>query len=260
MIIGIIGGGVVGHATARTYMEHHGVRVFDYDDKKRTHCFADTVGPADLVFVCLPEKALDQFFNNCVGAGDYDYKRINWVIKSTCPIGTTRKLAEKYKLPNIVHSPEFLTARCAVTDAQLPARNIIGDPSPRSCFCECTTKLSQLYAERFQGIPLYIMTSDESEAVKLITNSFFAVKVAFFNEAYDLCESKELDWDTVMAGVLSDGRIAHSHTKVPGPDGKRGFGGACLPKDLRMFIDALPVGSLNSVAQAAEDYNLETRK
>ena len=71
---------------------------------------------------------------------------------------------------------------------------------------------------------------------KLVCNSFFAVKVAFFNEIREWADAEGVDWEALMQAVLSDGRIAHSHTQVPGPDGKRGFGGACLPKDLSNTI------------------------
>lgn len=99
--------------------------------------------------------------------------------------------------------------------------------------------LNRLYKSRFPGVPLYMMTSDESEAVKLFTNGFFAVKIAFFNEVRALADKLGLDWERVLGGVLSDGRISHNHTQVPGPDGQRGFGGACLPKDLANLIQCL---------------------
>lgn len=248
MKIGIVGNGVVGHATARCFLEHHEVRVNDIRAEKRTHSITEVL-ECDLVFVCLPSPmkddyggcnthAIESFFSDCY----INWHDVNFVLKSTVPVGFTRKMAEKYQLKNLVHSPEFLTARCAVTDAQLPARNIIGcndthddwrTTSPVTCGC----KLAHLYAERFKGIPVLRMTSDESELVKLAQNSFFATKIAFFNELRSYSDKLGLNWQSVLEGILSDGRIAHSHTQVPGPDGKMGFGGSCLPKDLNNLIN-----------------------
>lgn len=258
MKIGVIGGGVVGFATARAFMEFAEVRLHDVVKEKSTHALAETLD-SDLVFICLPTpqkegslecdlSAIEQFFstvgNTCLG------EQINFVLRSTVPIGTTRKFRKEYGLTNLVHSPEFLTARCAVTDAQCPARNIIGspqfyDPGDGDEYTgSCARQLRDLYAVRFPGIPIHLMTSDESEAVKLIQNGFFSVKVSYFNEVNLLCEKLGLDWDRVLAGVLSDGRIAHSHTQVPGQDGHHGFGGNCLPKDLASLVHQLQQNGL----------------
>ncbi len=237
MRIGVIGNGVVGHATARCFMEFTEVRVYDKIAERRTHSLNEVL-ECDLVFVCVPEA----FIESVAATVEASKPLTNLVIKSTVPIGTTRHLAERYVLPNLVHSPEFLTARCAVTDAQLPARNIIGSPvTPDRLWDDAPVGsraiLADLYKRRFPGVPFFVMTSDESEAVKLIQNGFFAVKIAFFNEINTLCEEWNLDWERVRAAILADGRIAHSHTQVPGPDGKYGFGGTCLPKDLKQLIE-----------------------
>lgn len=231
MRIGVIGNGVVGHATARCYMEHAEVLVYDVVPEKSPNRLHETIMDTDLVFVCLPEAAVDEFFSHCDSSRHY-------VLRSTVQVGTTKRLAEKYGLDHVVHSPEFLTARCAVTDAQLPARNIVGVPTFGSVNA-CCHAVCNLYSDRFPGVPLYSMLSDESELVKLATNAFFAVKVAYFNEINALAEKLDLDWPRIMEGILADGRIAHAHTNVPGPDGKYGFGGACLPKDLVQLIDCV---------------------
>lgn len=262
MRVGVVGGGVVGHATARSYMEFGEVRVFDVLKERRTHSLEETL-ECDVIFVALPTpqaeghlyadlRAVDDFFREVRGS------KASFALRSTVPIGTTRRLKEQYDLPNIVFSPEFLTARCAVTDAQLPARNIIGIPGPLT---DEKLPLYDLYYERFPGVPILEMTSDESEAVKLVLNSFFAVKVAFFNEANTLAKALGLDWGRVMEGVLSDGRIAHAHTRVPGPSGGFGFSGACLPKDLGSFASQLQSAGLRAdVSTAALLRNREDRK
>jgi UDPglucose 6-dehydrogenase len=151
------------------------------------------------------------------------------------PIGTTRRLREKYGLTNLVHNPEFLTARCSVVDAQTPARNIVGGvPGPGGCACE--ELLESLYRKRFPGVPVLRMTSDESEAVKLGLNGFFAQKVIYFTHLWLLARQHGLDWSRVIGGILSDGRVAHAHTQVPGQAGRLGAGGACLNKDLSNLV------------------------
>ena len=258
MRIGVVGGGVVGRATARCFMEHGEVRVYDTMPDRATHSLFDTLD-TDLIFVCLPTPQREN--NSCDTSAITNFlgtspRELNYVLRSTVPVGYTRTIRDLYKLPNLVHSPEFLTARCAITDAQLPARNIVGYPeypSPKAWH-----PVAGLYATRFPGVPIHYMQSDESEAVKLFTNGYGATMVALFNEFYSLCEARGMDWDRVLAGLLSDGRIPHSWTRVPGPDGRRGFGGECLPKDLANLIACL--GDEAMVTLAAHRRNRHDRE
>lgn len=263
MRIGIVGNGVVGHATARCLIEHvEDVWVYDIV-KERCLRPLDQVLEADLVFICLPTPMkedgscdvsyVDDFFDS-LGKQSYGYT--NFVLRSTVPVGTTRRLSA-LGFPNLVHSPEFLTARCSVTDAHLPARNIIGLTGGVDIE---RLPLFQLYKRRFPSVPIHVMFSDASELVKLMQNSFFAVKVAFFNECQSYACKMGIDWNTVLAAVLADGRIAHAHTQVPGPDNKYGFGGACLPKDLSNFISCYNrAGATPLVAEAALQRNIQDR-
>jgi UDPglucose 6-dehydrogenase len=261
--VGIVGNGVVGSAIAHTYMSQCQVCVYDKEPIKTTNSLRFVL-ECDVIFLCLPTpqkrdsleldvSAIYDFLWEAKYIVDSTEKFLNLplVIKSTVPIGFTQKIHEEYQLRNIVHSPEFLTARCAYVDARLPSRNIIGTVKGGSA--DLPYKLRDLYEARFPGIANKFMSSDESEAVKLMTNGFFATKITFFNEMYRLCEGLNLDWETVLAGILGDGRISHSHTQVPGPDGQFGFGGKCLPKDLAQLIhhvvkfngaDSLVVGAL----------------
>lgn len=264
MRLGVVGNGVVGHALARAFIEHvDEVRVHDRAPERSTHPLADAL-ECDLIMVALPSpqkenslacdtSAIDDFFASQRGSLK------NYVLRSTVPVGTTRMLREKYALPNLCHSPEFLTSRVAITDAQIPARNIVGGPAGETSRCE--QLLAGLYRKRFPGVPVHVLTSDESEAVKLCVNSFFLTKIAFFNECRAFCDALALDWEAVLAGVLSDGRIAHSHAKVPGPDGRFGAGGACLIKDTADLITCIESQGLSAaVTRAAYERNLEDRK
>ncbi len=270
MKLGVIGGGTVGRATARCFVEHAEIRVYDVVKERATHNLYDTLC-CNIVFLCLPTpqkenslecdtSAIDNFFVNLIhSAWHYLRETTCFVLRSTVPIGTTRRLREQFRVPNLLHSPEFLTARCAITDAQIPARNIIGVCTEE--LKESHHLLAELYKKRFPGVTTFVMFSDESEAVKLILNSFFAVKVAYFNEVRQLADKLQLNWEAIMAGVLSDGRIAHSHTQVPGRDGF-GFGGACLPKDLANLISCIQDcdEDLADVCMAAYSRNLRDRR
>lgn len=251
--IGIVGGGVVGKATARCFMEWAEVRIHDTLKERSTHDLGPTLA-CDLVFLCLPTpKSADNI--KCDTSHVEDFCKTlyrlkpdgNYVLRSTVPIGFTLFAREKFGLENIVHSPEFLTARCANTDAQLPARNIIGDDGDWKDG-ESQHPVAKLYRKRFPGVPLLTMDSKESEAVKLFVNGFFAVKIAYFNEINAMADEIDLSWERILGGMLSDGRIAHSHVAVPGPDGKFGFGGECLPKDLANLVDCLGVHAAITVA------------
>jgi UDPglucose 6-dehydrogenase len=262
MRLGVVGGGIVGRATARAFVEFvDEVRVYDVVRERATHPLADVLA-CDLVFCCLPTpqkegslecdlSAVEGFFASVAGS------KADFVLRSTVPVGTTARLAARHRL-RICHSPEFLSARCAVTDAHLPARNVVGWVRPPA---HDAAALVALYERRFPGVPVHLMTSCESEAVKLAQNSFFSTKLAFFNELRSFCEAKSLRWDAVLPALLADGRVSHSHTQVPGPDGRFGFGGACLPKDLANFVACVEAAGLSAaVSRAAHERNLEDRR
>ncbi len=255
MKIGIIGAGVVGGATAAAFRDHvDEVRCWDVVDAKCTHSLHDTVCGTDLVFVCLPtpqqEESLacdisivETFFQTM---SNLDHEDTNFVLRSTVPVGTTRMLREKYGMVNLVHSPEFLTARTAEHDACNPMRMVIGYPDPQYLTFMGRPPviahlgnivLHKLYRKVWPMMDIWPMTSDESEFVKLMQNAFSAIKIATFNEFRQFSDAKGLDWERCLAALLAGGWINPMHTQVPGPDGKRGFGGTCLPKDLGNLID-----------------------
>lgn len=229
--VGIVGGGVVGKATARAWLEHvKEVRVHDLMPERRTHTL-DEVAACDVVFVCVPEQDVPVV--------------VKWltpgpsaiVIKSTVAIGTTAKLVAECN-NRVIHSPEFLTERCAIVDAQIPTRNIIGSLRDElSSQRTVAHYLDTLCTQRWPHVPVLHMRSDESEAIKLIQNAFFAAKVGLFNQFCWLCDELGLNWNRVLGAVLADGRVHPSHTQVPGHDGRWGFGGKCLQKDLINLLE-----------------------
>tara|TARA_Y100001963_G_scaffold154160_1_gene242350 strand:+ start:1004 stop:1864 length:861 start_codon:yes stop_codon:yes gene_type:complete len=235
--IGVVGNGFVGNAIAngfkKTKLE---VFVYDIDDSISTHSYDDVLS-CEYVFVCLPTPMthmeggecnlsfIEKFFQGIEKSDSI------FIIKSTVPIGTTRRLQEKYTNLKIVHNPEFLTAANAEYDFLHSDRHVIGGDG------ESLKSVEKLYKDCFPETPVFCMTSDESECVKYFSNSFLAAKVMVFNEMKILCEAlKNIDYDKVIEGVSSDIRIGKSHTTVPGPDGEYGFGGTCFPKDINALI------------------------
>ena len=102
---------------------------------------------------------------------------------------------------------------------------------------------------------------DRSEAIKYFSNTFLAYKVAYFNKIYDFCQAIGMDYDVVCEGVTADSRIGKSHTKVPGIDNDRGFGGTCFPKDLNSLIVQMEKHDVNAdMLQEVWKYNEQIRK
>jgi len=181
-------------------------------------------------------------------------KEQTFIIKSTVPIGTTRKYAEKYELLSIAHNPEFLTARNAVLDFANAERTVIGGNE------YAVRDASNFYWRFFHETPVIQMTSDESEAVKYFSNTFLAYKVAYFNKIFDMCEKVGMDYNNVVKGVTADSRIGKSHTKVPGIDNDRGFGGTCFPKDLNSLIVQMESAGINAdMFKEIWNYNQQIR-
>ena len=97
-------------------------------------------------------------------------------------------------------------------------------------------EVKAMFRKAFPKIPIVITKSETAEMVKYFINCFLATKVTFANQMYDICQFAGIDYDKVCEYALYDTRIGKSHLAVPGPDGDRGFGGHCFPKDLLAMI------------------------
>lgn len=185
----------------------------DYDEKTKLFNTEAVESAADSIFSKRPDA--------CV------------VLKSTVPVGYTKKLQKKYPDGQVLFSPEFLREGNALRDSLYPSRIIAG--------CDMCDPLSIKRAEGFvtllkdcaeaREIPSMVMDSSEAESVKLFSNAYLAMRVAFFNELDTYAEIKGFDAKNIIAGVCADPRIGNFYNNP-----SFGYGGYCLPKDTKELL------------------------
>ena len=180
------------------------------------------------------------------------------LLRSTVVPGTTRRLQSKYTKLNIVFNPEFLTERSAKYDFINQSRIIVGGGEGHAFEVGAT---ADLFRWRFGDSVSIIETDWETaELIKYMGNCFFATKVSFMNEMYQIAEKCNVDWEVALDGFYRDGRVGHSHMNVPGHDGKFGFGGSCFPKDIQAILHFGESLGLNlNTIKGAWKTNLEVR-
>jgi UDPglucose 6-dehydrogenase len=260
--VGIIGNGFVGQALAYGFSPVAKIRIYDSDPLKCVDEFKETVNRSDILFVSVPTPmnpdgsiSLD-IINDVIGKiDDASIRKDNVVVlKSTVVPGTTDSLKEKFPSLNFVYNPEFLTERKAKFDFLNQSRVVLGGDF------RSVQKVVGLYINRFNHCNFVKTDCRTAEFIKYLGNVFFALKVSFANETRLFAEEIGVNWDDALRGFVADGRVADSHLHVPGPDGKLGFGGSCLPKDLNAFIAlADSVGISLNTLKAAWQTNLEIR-
>ena len=248
MNIGIIGQGFVGSAIREGLKPFYTCYTYDLDPSKCQHRHEQVVNSSDIIFVCVPTpmmksgqcdtRILEGAIQNIDKTVDKEKSPI-LVIKSTVPPGTTERLGDLTRL-DVCFSPEFLTEANSINDFKNQTRIIIGGPRPS------TGVIKQMFRKAFPDIPIIKTGAKTAEMVKYFTNCFLATKVTFANEMFDICTSANIDYDKVCEYALYDTRIGRTHLAVPGPDGDRGFGGHCFPKDLAAMIYFGEMGAVDT--------------
>ena len=264
MKITVVGAGYVGVSLSALISQFHEVTCLDIDEVKvkkindrvspiedkellnilqknninlrATLCKEQAYKKSELVIVSTPtnyDEVTNQFdvssINNVVNDVLKFNANIPIFIKSTVPVGYTQSLIESTGKKNIYFSPEFLREGNAVYDNQYPSRIIVGGNNvDTKIFADL---LKQITIKKNESIPILFMSSSEAEAVKLFSNTYLAMRIAFFNELDTYCETKDLDTVNIINGLGYDERIGKNYNNP-----SFGYGGYCLPKDTQQLL------------------------
>lgn len=250
MKVGIAGVGFVGDALNHVFTE-----AVLYDKYKKIGKAKD-LDDCDYVFLCLPTLIKPK-------TRTYDLKAIYEVlkglgpkplviIKSTVAPGTCRKLQKKYNR-RIVYNPEFLHQATAVEDCVNAPLIVLGAETDEIC-----EEIFDLYISTKWMGSMYETDWETAELMKLVLNAYLATKISFFNSIYDYAKKLNVNYDTLKF-IINQNPTSHGDDIHMTEE--RGFGGACLPKDINALITAMDKAKVdNKVLKEVWEYNTRIRK
>ncbi len=245
--LGIIGGGFVGAILKKYYPQ---ATMYDingqYDELK------DVINK-EIIFIAFNLK--DNGFNGLDPIREYLKKapadRI-FVIKSTFVPGTTDKLQDEFPQHRIMYNPEFLTEATAWWDFTKPHIQILGIP-------HIGLKLASEIFSILPDAPVKrVISPKDAELLKHATNSYYATKLTFFNQLYDISKTIAADYETIRETMSNDPRIGDSHNIIQ-HKGYRGYGGKCLRKYIRALNKVAPSHLLEVVEEINNTYRNEQK-
>ena len=238
MKIGIIGNGFVGKATKQ--LKCKDINIISYDINpdlcEPKNIKLEDLLDSEIIFISVPTpmKKNGECYLQIVEQVISQLRNINYknfiVLRSTVPVGTCDNLG-------IYFMPEFLTEKNYINDFINNKDWIFGlidkNKEKDEKFKVIIQKLFNIAKKnnRIKYNNIHFLTNKESEMIKMFKNCFLSTKVSFCNEIYQFCQIKGINYENVRKIACNDDRILHSHTYVPGHDGKKGFGGTCFPKD-----------------------------
>jgi UDPglucose 6-dehydrogenase len=239
MKIAIIGHGFVGKAVDYGFSHSHVQKVI-IDPKYGVS--VEDLSDCDFAFVCVPtpmgeKREIDSSIVESVIHHLYHKTSCVIILKSTVTPAVIDKI--EYCHDRLVYNPEFLTEKNAQEQFVNPPFHVLGGP--------LGWEVLELYEDYSlcNPCPVHYMSAKEASFVKYGINTFLATKVTFFNQMLDACESEgDVNYNVISRAIGADPRIGTGHTKVPGYDGKKGFGGACFPKDTSAWVNYFPDSTL----------------
>ena len=237
--IGIVGHGFVGKAVEYAFT-HDMIEHYLVDPKYNTSIDDLIEDDPNVVFVCAPTPMSESGFVDASIVEDAVLKLITHtdalvVVKSTVTPDIVDRIYNsipEQEFNRFVYNPEFLTEKSACEDFVNAEFHVLGGVD------EASNELAKLYEifSNCANMNFYRMSACEASFVKYGINSFLATKLTFFNQFKDLVSSFDCSYNVVSRAIGADDRVGIGHTRVPGPDRKKGFGGACLPKDTTALL------------------------
>lgn len=260
-LLGIVGHGYVGSAVESSFGEQF--ERFIVDPKIGTNIDQLIEAQPHITFVCLPTPMSDSGRINATHVEDAVLKlmsrtRSAVILKSTVTPDIIERIIRSFNhqedYHRFVYVPEFLKENSSVEDYLNPEFIIIGGmESSMSELLAIYDKSTHIVLPKNN---VYMMNPVEASFVKYGINTFLALKVTFFNQLFDVMTTDAggaVDPWVVNKALLADKRLGNSHWRVPGPDGRRGFGGSCFPKDLSAFINYTSKMTLLNEAKEVND-------